>query len=286
MAFDRKFFFTATNGAIINVRKSGAGEDVVMFHCSVSSGKQWSGLTDRLSGNCHVVAPDLMGYGDSDNWSGHGPLTLTDQARTMLESRGDRDGGVHLVGHSYGGAVAMRAALELGPRLRSLTLIEPSAFHLLRHGDPGEAGFWYEISNVAADIWHGARSGDSHGGTARFVEYWSGPGAWSVLRDDVQDCLAEKVSTVAVDFAVLFSETTRLNEFARIEAPVLILQGSHSPAPSRRLCAMLNATFPDSRMHTIEGAGHMSPISNAPAVNDQIRQFLLRQAAPLQAVAA
>ena len=286
MAFDRKHYFTAANGAIISAREAGYGEDVLLFHCSASSGKQWDGLTDLLGDEFHAVAPDLMGYGGSEGWPGRGPLTLAEQARTMLASLGDHADGVHLVGHSCGGAVAMRAALELGSRLRSLTLIEPSAFHLLRRGDPGEIGFWYEISNVAADVWHGVRSGDAHGGMARFVDYWSGAGAWSVLRDDMQDRLAAQISTVATDFAVLFSETSGIAEFAAIEAPVLILQGSHSPAPSRRLCALLNTALPNSRLRTIEGAGHMSPMSHAFEVNGRIRDHLFQHAAPLRAIAA
>jgi len=286
MIFDRNYTVTAANGTNIAVREAGAGEDVLLFHCSAGSGKQWDGLADLLGNEFHSIAPDLMGYGGSEAWSGRGPLTLVEQARTMLTTLGDREDGVHLVGHSCGGAVAMRAALELGPRLRSLTLIEPSAFHLLRRGDPGEVGFWYEISNVAADVWHGARSGDAHGGMARFIDYWSGPGAWSVLRDDVQDRLAQQLGTVAIDFAVLFSETSGIADFAEIRAPVLILQGSHSPAPSRRLCAMLNAVLPDSRIETVEGASHMSPLTHAAEVNGHIRDHLFLHGASLRAVAA
>ncbi|MCK4867091.1 MAG: alpha/beta hydrolase, partial [Alphaproteobacteria bacterium] len=286
MSFDRKYIATAANGARITVREAGAGEDVLLFHCSAGSGKQWDGLSGLLGNQFHSIAPDLIGYGGSERWSGHGPLTLAEQARTMLATLdGDADG-VHLVGHSCGGAVAMRAALELGARLRSLTLIEPSAFHLLRRGDPGEVGFWYEISDLAADVWHGARSGDAHGGMARFIDYWSGPGAWNDLRDDVRDRLAEQIGTVAIDFAVLFSETSPIADFARIEAPVLILQGSHSPAPSRRLCEMLNATLPNCQLRTIEGASHMSPLTHAAEVNAHIRDHLfLHGVAPCAAAA-
>lgn len=286
MAFDRKHVVTAANGTKINVRKAGAGEDVLLFHCSAGSGRQWEGLGDLLGDEFHAVAPDLMGYGGSEGWPGHGPLSLAEQARTMLGTLDDGEGGVHLVGHSCGGAVAMRAALELGPRLCSLTLIEPSAFHLLRRGDPGESGFWYEIYNVAADVWHGARSGDSHGGMARFIDYWSGPGAWSDLQDDIQDRLAEQIGTVAIDFAVLFSETSGIADFAKIMAPVLILQGSHSPAPSRWLCAMLNATLPNCQLRTVEGAGHMSPLTHAAEVNAHIRDHLFPHGAAPGAVAA
>lgn len=273
MGFHQKRRVAALDGININLREAGSGEKVLLFHCSASSGRQWEPLVDLLEEDFQAVAPDLIGYGDSDNWHGRGPLTLKAHVLAILHAVG-AEHRVHLVGHSCGGALAMRAALELGPRLRSLTLIEPSAFNLLRRGDPGEVGFWYEISNVAADVWHGARSGDHHGGMQRFVEYWSGAGAWSDLRDEMRERLARQLNTVATDFAVLFSEPSSLADYTAIEAPVLILQGSQSPAPSRRLCSMLSTVLPACRLQIVEGAGHMSPITHANEVNEQVRKHL------------
>lgn len=275
MSIENKRFVQTANGVKLAVREGGTGECVALFHCSASSGKQWERLADELGTRFHVIAPDLIGYGSSAEWHGHGPLTLAEHARAMLEVLGDSDG-LHLVGHSYGGALAVRVALELGARLQSLTLIEPSAFHLLRRGDAGEVGFWYEISSMAADVWHGARSGDLHGGMARFIDYWSGPGAWNDLNEDMQARLAAQVNTVATDFAVLFSELGGLSDLARVEAPVLILQGTRSPGPSRRLCAMLADVLPDSRIRIVEGAGHMSPLTHADQVNGYIRDHLFK----------
>jgi pimeloyl-ACP methyl ester carboxylesterase len=276
MGFDRKHFAVSEEGVRVSTRESGVGENVLMLHCSASSGRQWEALAAQLDQDFHVAAPDMVGYGGSDAWPGRGPLTLKRHARAMFSTLNDSTEGVHVVGHSCGGALAMRAALELGPKLKSLTLVEPSAFHLLRRGDPGEVGFWYEISNVAADVWHGARSGDARGAMARFVDYWSGPGSWGVLGDAMQDRLAAQVNAVAIDFAALFSETTDIADFAAIEAPVLILQGSMSPAPSRRICSMLNAAFSNSKLYAIEGAGHMSPLTHTAQVNGHIRDHLFR----------
>ena len=60
------------------------------------------------------------------------------------------DGQVHLVGHSYGGGVALRAAVERPDRIASLTLYEPSAFHLLRAMGARAAGALAEILALAA----------------------------------------------------------------------------------------------------------------------------------------
>ena len=56
---------------------------------------------------------------------------------------------VHLVGHSYGAAMALEAACELGPKVQSLTLVEPVSFNLLRvEGRPE----WTEIEKLGVAV--------------------------------------------------------------------------------------------------------------------------------------
>src|SRR6185503_3141479 len=76
------------------------------------------------------------------------------QEAALVRALLDRyDGPAHLVGHSYGGAVALNVAHSRGAMLRSLTLIEPVAFHLLRDG------------NEAASAARGVRAAPREGGT-------------------------------------------------------------------------------------------------------------------------
>ena len=81
---------------------------------------------------------------------------------------------VHLVGHSYGGGVALRIARELPELIRSLTLIEPSSFHLLKEGDPDDQILLQEVIDVAEAVSEAVSSGKYWSGTGHFVDYWSG----------------------------------------------------------------------------------------------------------------
>jgi pimeloyl-ACP methyl ester carboxylesterase len=82
-----------------------------------------------------VLAPDLIGYGQSGRWPEGRVYEADADIRVIMELAGRAGGPVHLVGHSYGAAMALEAARLLGSgRVRGMTLIEPVAFHLLLAG--------------------------------------------------------------------------------------------------------------------------------------------------------
>ena len=96
----------------VSYREAGTGNAVVCLHASASSSAQWRPLMDRLAGRFHTLAADLYGSGRSPAWPGERPLWLADEVALLepvFEAAGPR---FHLVGHSYGGAVALRAALR------------------------------------------------------------------------------------------------------------------------------------------------------------------------------
>ena len=104
-----------------------------------------------LSIHAHaLVAPEHYGCDSAGPWSGEHAFTLADEAARTIEIIDRSDGKVHLVGHSYGGGVALRAAVERPSRIASLTLYEPSAFHLLKTMGARGAAALAEILAIAA----------------------------------------------------------------------------------------------------------------------------------------
>ena len=111
---------------------------VIALHCSGASAAQWRELGTMLGGGYELTAPEHYGGNIAGPWTGEHVFTLADEAeRTIGLIDGDRRP-VHLVGHSYGGGVALHVALRRPHAIASLTLYEPSAFHLLR--EIGAAG--------------------------------------------------------------------------------------------------------------------------------------------------
>ena len=67
---------------------------------------------------------------------------------------------MHLVGHSYGGGLALRIARERPEMVRSLTLVEPSCFHLLRQTGGHEQSLFREITEIADVVRNAVTTGN------------------------------------------------------------------------------------------------------------------------------
>lgn len=264
-------------GASVAYAEAGSGETVLLLHATASAGDQWRSLAEALGPDRRILAPDLYGYGKTDPWPGFGPFCLAAELQlidAVLPPGGEK---IHLVGHSYGGAVALRFAMRQPQRLLSLVLIEPVAFHLLRDGtpDPEDRRLFREARVMADLVWKAVASGDYRTAMAGFVEYWNGPGAWQRLKPEVQTALSLRLPKVAQDFHAVMSDPTPLAAYRRMTVPTLLLRGSDSPAPARRIVELLAERLPQARLRTIEGAGHMLPLTHKDAVNAEIAAHLV-----------
>ena len=117
-------------------RQAGAGPGVVCIHSNASSSSQWRALMDRLAATFLVLAADSHGAGNGPPWPTGRTLSLRDEV-ALLEPVFARAGSPFtLVGHSYGAAVALIAALQRPERIRALLLYEPALFALVEAESP------------------------------------------------------------------------------------------------------------------------------------------------------
>ena len=162
---------------------------VVALHCSGASAGQWYAVAEALGDQYEIGAPEHYGCESTRMWSGEHAFTLGDEAARTIALIDGREGKVHLVGHSYGGGVALHAALARPDQIASMALYEPSAFHLLRQmGWPGALAY-AEIAGVAGSVCQGVVTGAYRGAVQAFIDYWNGPGAWDAMRPAAQNAL-------------------------------------------------------------------------------------------------
>jgi pimeloyl-ACP methyl ester carboxylesterase len=254
-------------------------ESVIALHCSGAGAAEWSPLVAALGDGCDVMTPEHYGGDSRGPWTGAHAFTLADEAAETLALIDKSSSKVHLVGHSYGGGVALHAALARPDRIASMALYEPSAFHLLRQmGDMDLEGH-AEIVVVAQRIGQALLTGDYRAGVAAFVDYWNGPGAWAAMRPTAQDTLVRWAPKAPLDFHALIGNPTPAHAYRTITCPVLILRGERAPRPTRLIAEHLPQLLPASELVVVADAGHMGPFTHAPEVARLIAQHI-RAAAP------
>ena len=270
----------------VSVRKKGTGEPVIFLHCSASSNKQWNAAFDTWDSRYLLLAPDLYSSGCTSDWPGTGDPTLADEAALVKAVIANLDRPVHLVGHSYGGAVALRLALLNPEWVQSLCMIEPVAFNILRGGTTQERDLFAEISDVAQYIRLAIAEGYPFLAAQRFVDYWNGAGTWQRLTSDQQLKLSRQAHRLPKNFNATINETIPPSLYGCIDVQTLILCGTKSPKSARHITRMLTETIPGARHRTIPYAGHMLPITHPTQVNAAIQEHLLRaQSSPLRQAA-
>ena len=246
---------------------------VIALHCSLGSGRQWSKLTQELGSGYQVVAPDISGYGDNRGWL-ELPVTLAEEIAFLGDGIDQATGPVHLVGHSYGGAIAFKMATSspFAGRIRSLTLIEPVLPTLLEHDDADRNGFAQLSRKVSADLDNGRGSQ----AVDKFMHFWNGAAPAEELPPEARLRMIERVEKIPFDFTAAFDELNVAAAAASIRVPTLLISGGLSPRLTQRIVERLAVTIAAAETRHVLTAGHMLPITHGRLVNPEIAAHIMR----------
>jgi pimeloyl-ACP methyl ester carboxylesterase len=257
------------------VRELGEGPGVVCVHANASSSSQWRALMECLAPKFHVLAPDTYGAGKSPAWPTDRVVALRDEVE-LLEPVFARAGEPFaLIGHSYGGAVALVAAIARPTRLRALVLYEPTLFAWLdaESPPPNDAD---GIRHAAAAAAAALDAGDPACAATCFIDFWMGAGSFARMPERSKGPVLASILAVRGWASALFGERTPLEAFASLDVPVLLMRGTESPASSLGVARLLAKTLPRVDVVDLEGIGHMGPVTHPDAVNAAIADFLTR----------
>jgi pimeloyl-ACP methyl ester carboxylesterase len=247
---------------------------VIALHCSGADASQWRCLSEALGADYAMLTPEHYGSESRGPWTGEHAFTLADEAAISIALIDESDEKVHLVGHSYGGGVALHAALSRPNKIASLSLYEPTAFHLLRQMGEAGAQAYAEIQEIARRISQCIVTGDYRSGVADFVDYWNNHGAWKAMRPAAQSALMRWAPKAPLDFEALVNDPTPAKAYTALKFPVLILHGERAPLPTRVISERLIEILPKSRLKIVAGAGHMGPLTHASEVSRLIIQHI------------
>jgi len=231
----------------------------LLIHSGGFTSRQWRKLGQRLAPTYEVLAPDLIGYGEP--WPPGVPFHFrldVERLAGMLDRPAD------VVGHSYGGLLALQLALAAPDRVRSLALYEPVAFGVLGEAD-ADARAALALPEYRPDA-----AGVDEAWLAFFVDWWNGPGAWAQLAEPTRAGFRQVAWKVYQEVSSLSADTTDRARYATITAPTLLLGGARTAMTELRTLERLAEALPHARLALFPDMGHMGPITHADTVNAAI----------------
>ncbi|BCI82946.1 alpha/beta fold hydrolase [Mycobacterium sp. SMC-18] len=268
-------------GRKIFVAEAGSGPAVLLLHGGgpgASGASNYSRNIDALAKRYRVLVPDMPGYGRSskgiDKSDPFG--CLADAMRGLLDELGIST--AHLVGNSYGGAAALRLALDTPGRVGKLVLMGPGGIGTTR-GLPTDG-----LNSLLA--YYGG-SGPSREKLATFIRnYLVYDG------DSVPDELIDLRYTASIDPEVvanpplsrpsgLFAlrtlwrmDLTRDSRLAALQTPTLILWGRDDKVNRPSGGPMLQNIMPNAELVMTSRTGHWMQWERADLFNQIVDEFL------------
>jgi pimeloyl-ACP methyl ester carboxylesterase len=251
-----------------------ARSPVFALHSSASSGNQWARLIGELAGWFDVIAPDLPGYAKNGVKPGLTIPTGDANCAPIILEMENRDEPVHLVGHSYGAAIAINIALSRPDLIKSLTLYEPAAFHFLNFGSGEDRQLFAQINQISGLLTAGVASGRPDLGMQTFIDFWNGEGSWENTDSKYRQIFEDNAYSVMNDFARGYAETWSLEDLSELEMPTLMMAGMQSPLIAQSVAIQIADAIPNSQFTMFTGLGHMAPAFQPERINPRIHDHL------------
>ena len=248
---------------------------VVLLHGQPGSGADWQQVADRLPDGLGVLAPDRPGYGASPQPAG-GFAAGARAVVAELDGRGiDR---AVLVGHSYGGGVALATARLAPERVEALVLLASVGPGCLTWADwvlaaPVSGEFfalvaWWLTPWFARTVLAAAR---------RVRRRPLGPDQavnWQIWADARHDHGPLWRSFLAEQRALVRELGGLTAALPAVAQPVLLVADPHDMIVPVRSTRRLAAALPDARVQMLDGPGHHLPRRAAPQIAAAIAEFL------------
>jgi pimeloyl-ACP methyl ester carboxylesterase len=246
--------------------RRGQGPPLLLLHATLSSSRQLRSLATRLATAHTVVSVDRRGSGQSTLEGPARPIEVATHVEDLaLIIEAEELGPVALVGHSFGGCVALELAARHPQLVRAVFAYEPP-YALV--GPPA-------VQADMAEVGQRTLSAHDHGGPAAaaltFMEAVSGAEAVAALSPAARARVELAGQGAVADATLLGMDPDALD---RLSCPVRIVTGAASAAFYAHISEALAARIPAGDHQRLDGLDHMAPVLRPEPIADAIEEFL------------
>lgn len=279
------------NGTKLAVLEQGSGPPIVLVHGGVSDMRSWASQVPVFSKSFRAICYSRRYHKPNAPIPSEAPdpiQTHVDDLATLIEHFGAAP--AHIVGHSWGGLIALILALQKPAMCRSLVLIEPPtvSVHLQIPPKPlpllklllSKPKLGLSIAKLGAGTFAPAekafRNGDDKAALAHFGRGVLGDKAFAELSEERYQQVWDNRGTDRAQALYQGFPDLREAPLSLITMPVLLLSGDSSPAVFRRLNDALAGILPNATHRVIPKASHIVHEDAPGELNSEVLRFLQR----------
>lgn len=252
------------DGKKLNYHEEGDGPPLVMVHGSPGDGRSWSRVIPHLRDRFRVICPDLPGSGKSGELPENAESRTAVMASSVVHLIQTCGAPVVLAGHSFGGNVAVHAAVQAPPgTVDRLVLLEPVFFRAIEL--TGNSTMLAPGATFFEDYASRALAGEPDA-VRLMISFWFGDSAWDRMPPAMRAFLSAAAARNALDVRGTFREKVSMERLASFQRPVLVAYGSLSPPIASAIVEALAKLMPLARSSVVDGATHGMLDSHAPEV--------------------
>lgn len=250
----------------------------LFIHSTGTGPFMWDAISTDLVPERVRWSPPNLGYPPLPPLARGQQVSVDDDVRHLIANLPESADPIEVVAHSYGGLVALKAARRLGPRVRSLFLLEPVMFGALARDPATPPAARAETDTFEHHPW--LLTDEARGGTDAwlelFIDYWNRPGSWRRLPESVRAHnlamgwkMFQEVRAVALD-------AEDFSAFGFPNLPITLARGERTTAAARAMVDALAKVNPHAAVVELAGANHMAPLTHPSKVSDALADHLAR----------
>lgn len=263
------------NGSAFTYVEAGNGPPVVLVHGSLGDYRTWTGEMDDFATKYHVIAYSLRNHYPNNQWTDGQPYSVQVHVADLVALLQTLNlGPVNLVGHSYGGVMAVLVAKEHPELIRTLILAEASLGALVANNEEAKPDL-AQFSATAKAAQGLVQNGQSEQAAVTFFDFVNAPGGgFKGMPEFYQNGIRQNASTIKPMLASPPPPSFTCDDAKTISMPTLLIEGELTQKYRKMVNAELRRCMPNATVVTVAGAAHPLEMINPKGFNEAVLQFL------------
>ena len=237
--------------------ESGKSPTIMMLCSTGLDSRQWKDLLPMVAGR-RIISPHYLNYPKSSSWGKEGPIDSWIDYRAAESLLLSESGEIDIIGHSYGGFVALRLAKEHPDKIRRIEIHEPTVWGCLQHTNRDDLK--NEFGEVVETFFKEGLEPEDF--LRDFVDYWNEVGAWDSMPEERKESWRDLQPKILSEVRLLCYDKTPPSYYDEINHPTLITLSKATPPHQYEACKILSSNLPNVKVIDVTG-GHMGVVTNS-----------------------